>query len=280
MFLSRHRVNSSGVWARDGRLLPEGFTLAFLLELPRKQAFEMLASLPVAGDAPEPRLAPIEPGQEVWASGVTYLRSRDARKAESRSSSVYDKVYMAERPELFFKANGWRVIGDGAAISVRSDAEWSVPEPELTLVVNRHGEAIGYVAGNDVSSRDIEGENPLYLPQAKVYDGSCALGPGIELLEPSGFEDLPVALEIKRAGEVVFQAEIDTSQMKRRPHELVEYLFRELEFPHGVFLMTGTGIVPPDEFTLHDGDEVEVRVGDLRLLNNVRSRQPRPAFAF
>lgn len=237
---------------------------------------EMLASLPVAGAAPEQRLAPIEAGQEVWASGVTYLRSRDARKAESRSSSVYDKVYMAERPELFFKANGWRVVGDDGVIAVRSDAKWSVPEPELTLVVNRHGEAIGYTAGNDVSSRDIEGENPLYLPQAKVYDGSCALGPGIELLEPSGFEDLPVALEIKRDGEVVFGAQVDTSQMKRRPHELVEYLFRELEFPHGVFLMTGTGIVPPDEFTLHEGDEVEVGVGDLRLLNSVRTRQPRP----
>lgn len=276
MFLTRHRVESGAVWARDNRLLPEGFTLASLLELPREQAFQMLVSLPVGGEAPDQRLPPIEAGQEVWASGVTYLRSRDARKAESRSSSVYDKVYDAERPELFFKAIGWRVVGDGGTISVRADAEWSVPEPELTLVLNRYGETVGYTAGNDVSSRDIEGENPLYLPQAKVYDGSCALGPGIELLERGSLQDQPVSLEIMRAGEAVFRGEIDTSQMKRRPQELVEYLFRELDFPLGVFLMTGTGIVPPDEFTLHDGDEVEVRVGALRLINHTRFGRAHP----
>ena len=216
-------------------------------------------------------LPPIEPSQEVWASGVTYLRSRDARKAESATGDIYQKVYEAERPELFFKAAGWRVVGPGDAIRVRADSRWNVPEPELTLVINRHGEIVGYCAGNDVSSRDIEGENPLYLPQAKVYNGSCALGPGIELADSNSLRDLPIGLKIARGGQTVFEGETRTSRMKRSFEDLAVYLYRELEFPRGAFLMTGTGIVPHESFSLAPGDRVRVEVGDLVLENETRA---------
>lgn len=212
-------------------------------------------------------LAPVEPSQEVWASGVTYLRSRVEREAESTVADVYAKVYEAERPEIFFKAIGWRVSGPGGEIRIRKDSEWNVPEPELTLVINRFGEIVGYTAGNDVSSRSIEGENPLYLPQAKCYDGSCALGPGIFLVDDPG--DLAINLSIERGGEEVFLGDARTSQMKRGFTELAEYLTREMSFPNGVFLMTGTGIVPGDGFTLQVGDVVRVTVGELVLENEV-----------
>jgi 2-dehydro-3-deoxy-D-arabinonate dehydratase len=184
---------------------------------------------------------------------------------------VYARVYDAERPELFFKALGWRVAADGAGIRIRGDSAWNVPEPELVLVINRLGEIVGYCAGNDVSSRSIEGENPLYLPQAKVYTGACALGPGLALVEGASPGDLPIRLEIRRKGEAVFQAQTQTSQMKRRLDELVTYLYRELDFPHGVFLMTGTGIVPGEDFTLQAGDHVSITVGELILQNDVYS---------
>jgi 2-dehydro-3-deoxy-D-arabinonate dehydratase len=214
-------------------------------------------------------LVPIEDTQEVWASGVTYQRSREARQAESNIGSVYDRVYAAQRPELFFKASGWRVMGHQQPVRIRPDSAWNVPEPELTLVINQRAEIVGYTAGNDMSSRSIEGENPLYLPQAKVYNGSCALGPAIQLLEGNGLEDLPIELLIERAGQSVFRGSTHTANMNRKLEELVAYLYRELSFPQGAFLLTGTGIVPPEQFTLAHGDNVTVKVGDLTLVNEI-----------
>ena len=213
-------------------------------------------------------LPPID-GQEVWAAGVTYLRSREARRAESSMADVYDQVYDAVRPELFFKAIGWRVIGHTMPVRIRRDSHWNVPEPELVIVANRHQEIVGYCAGNDLSSRDLEGENPLYLPQAKIYNGSCALGPGILLTGVDEMIDLPIRLEVLRQSALLFQGETRVAHMKRRLPELVDYLGRELDFPHGVFLMTGTGIVPGDDFSLQPGDVVRVTVGSLSLENLV-----------
>jgi len=215
-------------------------------------------------------LPPVDPMHEVWAAGVTYLRSRQARELESGVGDVYARVYDAARPELFFKAIGWRVVGHAMPIRIRGDSRWNVPEPEMTLVVNRLGEIVGFCAGDDVSSRDIEGENPLYLPQAKVYNSSCALGPGIWLGGPDELSDLPIRLEIIRDGARLFGGETRSSHMKRGLEELVAYLGRELDFPHGVFLMTGTGIVPPDDFTLKVGDVVHITIASLDLENEVR----------
>lgn len=215
-------------------------------------------------------LAPIG-RQEVWAAGVTYFRSRTARMEESRETgggSFYDRVYEAERPELFFKATPTRVVGPGGEVRIRRDSAWNVPEPELTLVVNARGEIVGYTVGNDMSSRDIEGENPLYLPQAKCYDGSCALGPGILLAAEPLAAPLEIGMEIRRGSEVAFRGETSTAQMKRSPEELVEYLFRETSFPDGCFLMTGTGIVPPDTFTLSPGDEIRITIEPIGTLVN------------
>ncbi len=212
-------------------------------------------------------LPPIESTQEVWASGVTYRRSLVEREAESTVADVYARVYEAERPELFFKSTGTRVVGHGGTIRIRKDSAWNVPEPELTLVINAWGEIVGYTAGDDVSSRSIEGENPLYLPQAKCYDGACALGPGIVLTADPG--EVPVSLSIVRNGTEAFAGQANTSQMKRAYGELVEYLCREMTFPEGVFLMTGTGIVPTQDFTLRSKDTVEINVGELTLRNDV-----------
>jgi 2-dehydro-3-deoxy-D-arabinonate dehydratase len=215
-------------------------------------------------------LAPIV-DQEVWAAGVTYFRSRDARIAESKEaggSSFYDRVYAAERPELFFKAAGWRVIGPDGAVSIRSDASWSVPEPELTLVINPSGKIVGYTIGNDMSSRDIEGENPLYLPQAKVYNGSCALGPAVLLADESLPKSTSIEIEIQRKNAVVFSGDTTLAELKREPTQLVEYLFRDQHFPHGVFLMTGTGIVPSDHFTLLSGDVIRISISGIGVLKN------------
>ena len=214
-------------------------------------------------------LAPIV-SQEVWAAGVTYYRSRDARMEESRDGAgadFYARVYEAERPELFFKSSPHRVVGPGGAVRLRADSRWNVPEPELTLAVNSAGRIFGVTVGNDMSSRDIEGENPLYLPQAKVYDGSCALGPGILLGDPPG-ADTTIRLEIARGGGVAFAGETTLAQLKRRPAELVSYLFRDNSFPNGVFLMTGTGIVPGADFTLAAGDEIRIEIAGVGLLVN------------
>jgi 2-dehydro-3-deoxy-D-arabinonate dehydratase len=219
---------------------------------------------------PSTALAPIV-GQEVWAAGVTYYRSRAARMEESKDAgggTFYDRVYSAERPELFFKCAGWRVVGPGGTVRIRNDAKWSVPEPELTLVINARGTLVGYTIGNDMSSRDIEGENPLYLPQAKVYDGSCALGPAVMLAEGPLAKTTGIRMEISRAGEIVFTASTTLEQLKREPGELIAYLFRELSFPRGAFLMTGTGIVPADDFTLHSGDAIRIGIEGIGTLEN------------
>jgi 2-dehydro-3-deoxy-D-arabinonate dehydratase len=215
-------------------------------------------------------LAPIG-SQEVWAAGVTYYRSRDARMEESKDTGggdFYAKVYEAERPELFFKAPAHRVVGPGAPVRIRRDAKWSVPEPELTLVLNRRGAIIGYTVGNDMSSRDIEGENPLYLPQAKVYDGSCALGPCLYLTREPLSPDTKIGMTIRRDGAVVFSGDTTLRSIKRPFAELVAYLYRETSFPDGCLLMTGTGIVPPTDFTLQHADEITIKIDGIGELCN------------
>jgi 2-dehydro-3-deoxy-D-arabinonate dehydratase len=215
-------------------------------------------------------LAPVV-SQEVWAAGVTYYRSRNARIDESKDAgggTFYDRVYAAERPELFFKATGRRVVGPGAAVRIRSDAEWSVPEPELTLLMNPAGEIVGYTIGNDMSSRDIEGENPLYLPQAKVYDGSCALGPCVLLSTEPLDKTTTIQLEIMRQGKTIFTGSTTLAELKREPKELAEFLFRDNTFPQGVFLMTGTGIVPGNDFTLAHGDAIRIGIEGIGTLEN------------
>lgn len=269
MFLTRHATAHGPRWALDGRLLPPSLVLGTLLELPAAALGPVLAAAAGEERTGDEPLPPIEPGQEVWACGVTYLRSREARVVESQTKNIYEKVYEARRAELFFKAPGWRTAGPGQPVRIRRDARWNVPEPELTLVVNRHAEIVGYTIGNDMSSRDIEGENPLYLPQAKIYDGSCALGPGIVIADATAQRDLAIRLEIRRGTQTVFEGETTTSQMKRSLEELVEWLFRELAFPEGVFLMTGAGIVPPDDFTLEVGDVVHIAIGGRSLTNPV-----------
>jgi 2-dehydro-3-deoxy-D-arabinonate dehydratase len=211
-------------------------------------------------------------GQEVWAAGVTYLRSRAARMEESRdASNFYDLVYDAPRPELFFKATPHRVVGHAQAVRIRRDSAWNVPEPELTLCISPAGRIFGYTIGNDMSSRDIEGENPLYLPQAKVYEGSCSLGPGILVRDeplPPGTE---IRLDIQRGGAVVFEQSTRLDRMKRSPEELVEFLFRDNSFPKGCFLLTGTGIIPPSQFTLQSGDRIRITIEPIGMLENTVS---------
>jgi 2-dehydro-3-deoxy-D-arabinonate dehydratase len=221
-------------------------------------------------------LPPVDGDTEVWAAGVTYRRSRDARMEEALLADPYDRVYGAERPELFFKAAAWRVSGPGEPVAIRADSIVDVPEPELAVVVTASGEIAGYTLCNDMSSRSIEGENPLYLPQAKVYAGSCALGPGIVpasmVADPAG---LVISLRVRRAGEVVFNGRTDTGEIVRPLPELIDWLYREQDFPHGAVLSTGTGIVPGLDFTLTPGDEVTVAVDGIGALTNpvVRGKQ-------
>lgn len=219
---------------------------------------------------PKMPLAPIG-NQEVWASGVTYFRSRTARMEESKEAgggSFYDRVYNADRPELFFKAPSYRTVGPGANVRIRKDSKWNVPEPELTLFICSEGTIEGYTCGNDMSSRDIEGENPLYLPQAKSYNGSAAIGPCLLVAEKPISEETQITLKIERGGQPAFTDTIAISQMKRKHPELVSYLFREMDFPHGAFLMTGTGIIPHDDFTLHVGDVVNITIDGIGTLTN------------
>jgi 2-dehydro-3-deoxy-D-arabinonate dehydratase len=227
---------------------------------------------PVTEAGPQNVLAPIG-SQEVWAAGVTYFRSRNARMEESKSAGggdFYDRVYHAERPELFFKASPHRVVGPNAKVAIRDDASWSVPEPELVLYVSPGGKISGYTIGNDMSSRDIEGENPLYLPQAKVYDRSCALGPCLLVANEMLPASTEISIDIQRRGESVFSGATRLSEMKRQPEELVEYLYRSSSFPRGCFLLTGTGIVPPDSFTLQPGDQISITIPPIgTLLNQV-----------
>lgn len=272
MYLTRHETPAGPRWALDNQFLPPSFTLGLLLQLSASAMGGFLRAIPRGEPALGAWLPPLEADHEVWACGVTYLRSREAREAESTVRDVYARVYDATRPELFFKGLGWRAVGHGAPIRVRDDSTWNVPEPELTLVVNAAAEIVGYTVGNDVSSRDIEGENPLYLPQAKVYEASCAVGPGIVLTPVEQLRDLPVTLQLTRDGQNVFEQTIRTSQIKRPLEELVRYLCMEMPFPRGALLMTGTGIIPPHEFSMARGDTVRIAIGELTLENPVALR--------
>lgn len=207
---------------------------------------------------------------EIWAAGVTYTRSKKARMEESDfSANAYDRVYEAKRPELFFKCLAEKVMGPDAALGIRTDSDWNVPEPELVLVINSRAEIVGYTIGNDMSSRDIEGENTLYLPQAKVYHRSCALGPAI-VVGPSEEEvrQWVIDLKIVRGGQIAFEGRTEISQLKRTFEELVHFLFRSQQFAHGAMLLTGTGIVPHDDFTLAPGDVIEIQISGIGLLRN------------
>ena len=214
-------------------------------------------------------LAPVE-RQEVWAAGVTYLRSKTARMEESNfSATAYDKVYSAERPEIFFKSLAEKVVATGEAVGIRRDAKWNVPEPELALVLNSRGEIVGHTIGNDMSSRDIEGENLLYLPQAKTYHRSCALGPWITLGTPEvAAREWKIKIEIQRSGQSMFAGETSVGQIKRGFAELAGFLFRSQIFPHGAVLLTGTGVVPPDNFTLQERDAIAIEISGIGLLQN------------
>lgn len=267
IFRTRHHaiIESGGVFRREDvsrwdALINGDDHLSLLSNL-------TLCSAPDAAEL----LAPIG-SQEVWAAGVTYHRSRDARVKESGgpgAGDFYTKVYEAQRPELFFKAPAYRVVGPGGRVRIRRDANWSVPEPELTLVINNRGTIVGYSIGNDMSSRDIEGENPLYLPQAKMYDGSCALGPCVYLTREPFPLDTKIQMNIHRKGAVIFSGATQVRNIKRSFTELAEYLYRETSYPHGCLLMTGTGIVPPDDFTLQSGDEVEITIDPIGCLRNI-----------
>jgi 2-dehydro-3-deoxy-D-arabinonate dehydratase len=266
---------------KDGLFVEEGHKYYRLTEasldalLAHEDLYGYLSSIVAQGSPSEEKElhlieAPIE-HQEVWASGVTYYRSRSARIEESKDAGggdFYDRVYSAERPELFFKAVAHKVAGPNSEVRIRSDAKWSVPEPELTLAINPRGEIVGYTIGNDMSSRDIEGANPLYLPQAKVYDRSCALGPGILIQKDAMPATTLITLEIRRSGTMEFLGSIHLSEMKRDPGSLVEYLYRDQSFPYGCFLLTGTGLIPPDAFTLKSGDEIHISISGIGTLIN------------
>jgi len=264
-------VQRDGTWNRLGA----GTSLDSLLAQPLDEVRRVLEREAKAVDAPaEPKaLAPIE-SQEVWAAGVTYKRSLAARAEEAVSSDPYERVYTAARPELFFKATASRVRGPGDVINIRSDSTWDVPEPELAVVCNSRMEVVGYTIGNDMSSRSIEGENPLYLPQAKVFDGCCALGPAVVLAWDYAPDDRRIRLQINRAGSVVYAGETSTSAMRRNVPELLEYLGRDQSFAHGCVLLTGTGVVPPQDVTLQDGDEVAIAIDGIGVLSNPVRRHP------
>ena len=248
-----------------------GFDAMFTSEEPLRFVLDSVASAP---EVPMPEAsdlrAPIE-SQEVWAAGVTYLRSRTARMEEAKEAGggdFYDRVYDAERPEIFFKATPHRVVGPGGHVRIRSDSQWNVPEPELTLAINASGRIFGFSIGNDMSSRDIEGANPLYLPQPKTYTGSAALGPCLVLTDRLPASDTKIDIVIARRGDSAFSGSTTIGQIKRPLPTLAEYLFRDNTFPYGAWLMTGTGIVPPDDFTLERGDEIRITIEPVGTLTN------------
>jgi len=259
---------------KDGQLYQvEQHLLSRLFRSGRGEIGEILSGIELLEKQSDLRdqLPPVLDETEIWASGVTYLRSKSARMEESEKAGgdiFYDLVYEAQRPELFFKSMGSRAVGHGGHIRVREDSSWDVPEPELTLAINAGGEIFGFTVGNDVSSRSIEGENPLYLPQAKVYRGSCALGPSLLLGRDAISQRAFIKLKIFRNEQLVFEGETDLTQLKRRFEELVEFLYRELDFAHGAMLMTGTGVVPGSDFTLSSGDRVEITIEGVGTLTN------------
>lgn len=210
--------------------------------------------------------------QEVWAAGVTYLRSKEARMEESKESggaNFYDKVYDAERPEIFFKANAYKVVPHNGRVRIRKDSNWNVPEPELTLVINQNGEIVGYTIGNDMSSRSIEGENPLYLPQAKMYDGSASIGPCVYITQQPIEPSTLISILIIRDNVTIFEGNVTIDKMKRKHTELVAFLYREYSFPTGAYLMTGTCVVPGNDFTLQSGDEIQITIAGIGQLTNI-----------
>lgn len=240
-------------------------------DLPALLAVTAADAAPTLPPAAHELLPPIGGRQELWAAGVTYFRSRTARMEESQQAggaNFYDRVYNADRPELFFKATPHRVVGHGQAMHLRDDSKWIVPEPELTLVITRHGRIIGYTIGNDLSCRDIEGENPLYLPQAKTFDRCAAIGPGILVSAAPLPATTGIKLAIDRGGRTVVTGATELSQMKKPLPALVEYLFRDNTFPHGCLLMTGTGVVPPNDFTLQRGDVARITIDSIGTLEN------------
>jgi len=269
----QHLIRLDGaIYVKRDRVLtrlPDGTSLDDLLRLSLDELRQLLgqdrptASLP-AGAVIE---APIQ-SQEVWAAGVTYQRSLEARTDEAVSADPYDRVYAAQRPEIFFKATAGRTRGPGQAVFIRSDSTWDVPEPELAVVCNSRLEVVGYTIGNDMSSRSIEGENPLYLPQAKVYEGCCALGPALALAWDFSPSDRKIELEIRRNAALVFRSDTTTSAMRRSIPELVAYLGLDQRFNVGFILLTGTGIVPPADFSLQEHDEVTIRIDGIGALKN------------
>lgn len=251
---------------------PQVRCLADLLAMPQPGvlARQLLdAALPAEPLTHMTLLAPIDQ-QEIWAAGVTYRRSKTAREEESIGASrFYDQVYTAPRPELFFKATPARVVNPADPIRVRADSRWSVPEPELTLMISADCRIVGYTIGNDVSARDIEGENPLYLPQAKIYSGSCAIGPWITPLDAMPpLDEITIRMMIRRGNHLAYEGSTRLTELNRKPESLVDWLTRENSFPHGVFLMTGTGIVPPDDFSLRPGDLVQIDIEGIGTLTN------------
>jgi 2-dehydro-3-deoxy-D-arabinonate dehydratase len=274
MPISLHRLRTGGTscWAvcqDDSWGVLDG-TLAGLLAVPLHQARAVVEAAAGRADADMPGedgLPPID-RQEVWAAGVTYLRSRDGRKEESGHGALYDHVYDNDRPEIFFKSSPWRVVGDRDAVGIRADSGWNVPEPEVGLVLNAAGELFGYTLANDMSSRSIEGENPLYLPQAKIYDRSCAVGPAIVPSWAAGPGPFPIGLRVLRDGREAYAATTSTAAMARSFEDLAGWLFRALSFPAGVVLLTGTGVVPDAEFTTRPGDTIEITSAALGTLTN------------
>jgi 2-dehydro-3-deoxy-D-arabinonate dehydratase len=268
-----HATQSGLVLERDGRFVrpAAAFTIDALFTSSDPLALANAAfDSGAASTAPSALLAPIA-SQEVWAAGVTYLRSKSARMAESKDAgggTFYDRVYDADRPELFFKGNAHRTAAPGTPVRIRTDSKWNVPEPELTLAINAAGKIFGFTIGNDMSSRDIEGENPLYLPQAKVYNGSCALGPCLVITNDLPLPLTEIAIAILRAGDVVFGGATTIGRIKRPLPSLAEWLYREDTFPAGAFLMTGTGIVPDETFTLLSGDEIRISIEPVGTLVN------------
>ncbi|MEV6301204.1 fumarylacetoacetate hydrolase family protein [Actinoplanes sp. NPDC051861] len=271
MPISLHHLpaGTTSRWAvcHDDKWAEVSGTLAGLLTVPLDQARAMIENAAPFTPAPTSALPPVDL-QEIWAAGVTYLRSREGRKEESGHGSVYDQVYDSARPEIFFKASPWRVVGHGDTVGIRADSGWDVPEAEVGLVLNAAGEIFGYTLGNDMSSRAIEGENPLYLPQAKIYDRSCALGPAIVPSWAVGPGPFEITLRVLRENHEVYAGTTSTSAMARSFEDLAEWLFRGLSFPLGVVLLTGTGVVPDADFTTQPGDTIEISSDALGTLTN------------
>ena len=263
-----YKSNDGLLVEHNGEFFSIKHSLTDLLSMDVKEARSIIDAASTSVKAPSHLVAPIDPYQEVWACGVTYLRSKVGRMEESDVPDLYSRVYDAERPEIFYKSVGWRVIPNGEPVGIRRDSGWDVPEAEVVLVVNSHQEIFGYTIGNDMSSRSIEGENTLYLPQAKSYDKACTIGsfivPSWEIAEAV----FPYTLTVERNGGEVFAGASSSAQMKRGFAELVDWFFRTLPMPHGAMLFTGTGIVPDAEFTLHEGDLVKIDGGVLGQLNN------------